>query len=410
MERHDHCHTILSLPTTRHSLHLDVHLLPLDILHSLTFHIFGACHGGLEADITLAPNTHLTFFHVAPGLFFTFVLVNGAMQAALDSHLQTSVVTVAAVFGPRALQAVMSGQAAVATVVSAVQALNTSLFLWKARPEADASGAVDGSAEEGSARMFFALCTFFLLISATAHNTLVAQSNYKELAAPLEQASVRERERLAEQQPPASFLRRDYITQKAHILRVVKANTTFDIAVAYVFIVTMAVFPAITTSVMPTNPNTHPLLFNSIHFLVLNTGDFLGRYICALPSLLIWSANRLLALSLARSLFIPLFLMCNVQRTSSSGLPLPAPAPIISSDILFMLIVFALGLSNGYISSLCMMAAPSLVHNPRLKGRKEDVDVAATVANFCIAAGLVIGSVASFAVRGVMCGCNPFIS
>ncbi|KAF8065085.1 hypothetical protein FPV67DRAFT_1501422, partial [Lyophyllum atratum] len=50
-----------------------------------------------------------------------------------------------------------------------------------------------------------------------------------------------------------------------------------------------------------------------IHFLVFNVGDFLGRYICAFPRLLIWSANWLLTLSLARTLFILLFLMCNIQ-------------------------------------------------------------------------------------------------
>jgi len=55
-----------------------------------------------------------------------------------------------------------------------------------------------------------------------------------------------------------------------------------------------------------------------------------------------------------------------------------------------------------------MMSAPSLEHNPRLKGRREDVDVAATVASFCLGGGLVLGSMASFAVRAAVCDCNPF--
>lgn len=55
-----------------------------------------------------------------------------------------------------------------------------------------------------------------------------------------------------------------------------------------------------------------------------------------------------------------------------------------------------------------MMSAPSLEHNPRLRGRREDVDVAATVAGFCLVGGLALGSIASFAVRGVVCACNPF--
>jgi equilibrative nucleoside transporter 1/2/3 len=96
--------------------------------------------------------------------------------------------------------------------------------------------------------------------------------------------------------------------------------------------------------------------------------------------------------------------MCNIQRPSTY---IPS-SPIINSDVLFILLLFAFGLSNGYLSTLCMMSAPSLEHNPRLKGRKEDVDVAATVASFCLVGGLVIGSIASFAVRAAVCGCNPF--
>ncbi len=73
-----------------------------------------------------------------------------------------------------------------------------------------------------------------------------------------------------------------------------------------------------------------------------------------------------------------------------------------------MLILLAFGLSNGYVSSLCMMSAPSVEHNPRLKGRIEDVDVAATVASFCLVGGLAIGGFASFGVRAAVCNCNPF--
>ena len=155
-------------------------------------------------------------------------------------------------------------------------------------------------------------------------------------------------------------------------------------------------------SIQPTNPKFHPLLFSALHFFVFNLGDLLGRYVCALPSLLVWCSNRLLTMSLARTLFIPLFLMCNVQRPSSS-----TTSAIFSSDLLYMLILFAFGLSNGYLTSMCMIAVSSLEHNPRLRG-KEDVDVAATVATFCLVGGIVLGSFGSFAVRAVVCECNPF--
>jgi len=86
---------------------------------------------------------------------------------------------------------------------------------------------------------------------------------------------------------------------------------------------------------------------------------------------------------------------------------MPTP-PVINSDSIFMFILFLFGWSNGYVSSLCMMSAPSLEHNAQLEGRIEDVDVAPTIANFFLVGGLVIGSIASFAIKGVICQCNPF--
>lgn len=111
-----------------------------------------------------------------------------------------------------------------------------------------------------------------------------------------------------------------------------------------------------------------------------------------------------MAISMARTLFIPIFLMCNVQRGGSGT----SSAPVISSDFIFMLLLFIFGWSNGYVSSMCLMAAPSLNHNPRLEGRLEDVDVAATVVSFFLVGGLVIGSFSSFAIKGAICACNPF--
>ena len=125
---------------------------------------------------------------------------------------------------------------------------------------------------------------------------------------------------------------------------------------------------------------------------------------CSWPPLIIWSGRRLLVLALLRTLFIPVFLLCNVQSSLSTDVR----NPVVSSDWMFMLILLAFGWSNGYVSTLGIIASASVEHNPRLKGRREDVDVAATVANFCLVGGLTVGSLISFAVRGVLCQCNPF--
>jgi equilibrative nucleoside transporter 1/2/3 len=181
--------------------------------------------------------------------------------------------------------------------------------------------------------------------------------------------------------------------------------------------VLQAVFPPITTSIGPVSPSFHPLLFTSVHFLVFNLGDLIGRYLCLVPRLLLWNPSKLLTAAALRTLFIPLFLACNIQRSSDPASVTTLTTALISSDFLFFVILLAFGISNGYVCSMTMMAAPSVSHNPALHKRavmygpleaERDVDVAATVASFFLVGGLAIGSAASFVVRGWVCGCNPF--
>jgi len=146
------------------------------------------------------------------------------------------------------------------------------------------------------------------------------------------------------------------------------------------------------------NPGIHPLLFTAVHFLVFNIGDLVGRYSCSFPRLVVWSARKILAMSLLRTLFIPLILSCNVLRPATT---LPV-SPIISSDILFMVIMLTMGYTNGFVSSLALLAVSSVEHNPRLKGRREDVDVAATLGGSFVIVGLASGALSSFGVQAMI--------
>ncbi|KAJ6516250.1 nucleoside transporter-domain-containing protein [Mycena sanguinolenta] len=347
--------------------------------------------------------TASTFIHTSPGFFFAFVLFNGICQAALGAYLQTATIVIASLFGPTAVQALMSGQAAVAVAVSGVQVFSAAASVWGLPREKIATYVSDGEPEERSAFLFFGLSTVFLILTAAAHGWLVKMPAYKAIARSLEQQKDASS---SDELHGLVSTGRNESSEKGQILRVAKANAIYGVTCCFVFVVTLSVYPAITTSIQTTNPDTHPLLFSAIHFLMFNIGDLTGRYLCSWPRLLVWDAKRLLAFSLARTLFIPLFLMCNVQRPSVAGIP---SSPIINSDLLFMLILMTFGISNGYVSSLSLMAAPSLEHNPRLRGRRQDVDVAATVASFCLVGGLVLGSICSFAVRAAVCECNPFI-
>lgn len=103
-------------------------------------------------------------------------------------------------------------------------------------------------------------------------------------------------------------------------------------------------------------------------------------------------------MSLLRTLFIPLILLCNVQR---HALTIPV-SPLIHSDILFMIILLAMGYTNGYVSTIALLAVSSVEHNPRLNGHRDDVDVAATLGGSFVIVGLAVGALSSFGVQAMI--------
>jgi len=355
-----------------------------------------------------------TFFTLPPILFFLFVILNGMLQASAGSYLQSSVIAVASLFGPLAIQPVMYGYAAVGVLVSLIQVLTTLAGIRKA----SLLDAVDEDEAARAAFLFFASSTLFLLTTLALHSWLLTIPAFRSVVIPYEASKniVRvdeNRETLAEDRHADDHNTLAYI-QRNRIIRVGKMNLEYNVAIAYVFVVTLSVYPPITSSIRsvhypPTTLFSHPLMFTSIHFLLFNVGDLLGRYLPMVRRLQFGTSRSLLYMSLGRTLFIPLFLLCNVQNPSAP--PAASSAGIIiNSDILFFIILLFFGISNGYLNSLVMMAVPSMLHNPRLKNRPEDVDTSATIAQFFAVFGLVIGSVTSFGVKGVMCACNPFIS
>lgn len=187
---------------------------------------------------------------MTPETFFKFVLLNAMVQAAMQAHLQCSVVAVASLFGPEAVQAVMSGQAAVAVAVSTVQLLSAAVSLAKEKNKTLALGLSFDSApplegqgwtpEETSAFMFFAFSTVFLGVSLLAHSWLLRMPVYEALVIPLERkgvvgVGVGERQALLGPEDSGEVGE----TTKERIWRVAKANWAYEVALAYVFVVTL---------------------------------------------------------------------------------------------------------------------------------------------------------------------------
>ncbi|GAK62146.1 nucleoside transporter [Moesziomyces antarcticus] len=201
-------------------------------------------------------------------------------------------------------------------------------------------------------------------------------------------------------------------------ISLVQSKVKWDCAaVAFVFVVTLSLFPALTSSVQsvytgssgPVTSSvdlTSPQLFVPFHFLLFNISDLLGRTLpSVVPGALIRKARALFSLSLLRSLFIPLFMACNVVSTSQRTGPISRvkqdaqlgwlSALLQSSDAPFFGLMLLLGFSNGLVSTCIMISGPSRSKLVNSKGASEG-PLAATLLSFWLCVGLAIGSGLSF--------------
>ena len=84
------------------------------------------------------------------------------------------------------------------------------------------------------------------------------------------------------------------------------------------------------------------------------------------------SSMIVLGLSLARVVFIPLFMYCNA----------------FDSDTAYIVIMLLFSLSNGYLSNICMMSGPQVCH-------PDDQMTAASLMVACLGIGLATGAALS---------------
>ncbi|PGH31129.1 solute carrier family 29 (equilibrative nucleoside transporter), member 1/2/3 [[Emmonsia] crescens] len=168
------------------------------------------------------------------------------------------------------------------------------------------------------------------------------------------------------------------------------------LAVYLCFAVTMA-YPVFTNqiqSVRNTNPTTttgnqhiprlfQPSIFIPLGLLFWNSGDLVGRLIVLIPQINLTHRPILLfLLSIARLVFIPLYMLCNINGRGAW----------INSDVFYLVIVqFLFGMSNGYIGGACMMGAAEWV-------AVEEREAAGGFMSFMLVAGLTSGSLLSFLV------------
>jgi equilibrative nucleoside transporter 1/2/3 len=167
-------------------------------------------------------------------------------MSACTSYLATATFAGASLFGAPYMQSMLSGQAAVAVVVSVVQLATSALSVWGSTPETIAAfvsngSAGDGNAEQDSARIFFGISALFMISTFMAYAWLARLPAYKATVGILEQ-NIKLHEALgnADETEPLVFCTTTQgLEERNQILRVFKANILYEIAVAYVYVITL---------------------------------------------------------------------------------------------------------------------------------------------------------------------------
>jgi len=337
---------------------------PNRIILSLLFNIVA---------FTLLALSTVTFRSVSPGLYFGFLMAIVFTASLATGLCQNGVFAYVSSFGVgNYTQAIMTGQA-IAGVLPCIAQIVSVLSI--AAPSYDEpSNRTTVPQESGkSAFAYFltatavsvaALISFMLLLRRHPDPTINLKSPTQD----------------TDEEPP--------------VRKVVSMWTLFSklryisSAVFLTFAVTM-VFPVFTqqiTSVRPTSTAPRllqPACFIPLAFLFWNTGDLVGRLLTLIPSLtLVRWPRTLFVASIARAVFIPLYLLCNIHGNGA----------VIASDAFYLIIVqFLFGLSNGYLGSTCMMGAAEWVE-------VEEREAAGGFMGLMLVGGLTAGSLLSFLV------------
>ncbi|XP_035266558.1 equilibrative nucleoside transporter 2-like [Anguilla anguilla] len=177
--------------------------------------------------------------------------------------------------------------------------------------------------------------------------------------------------------------------KKSSVLQVFKKIWVMAFSITFVFIVTLSVFPAVTVDVKSEFSGRWEIYFVPVCcFLNFNIMDWLSR---TATSVIQWPAKESVLvpiLVVARLVFIPLIMLCNVQYRSH----LPVVFP---HDAAFAVIMMLFSFSSGYFVCLTMSYAPMLVE-------PKDAETAGALMTFFLALGLSLGAGLSFPLRALV--------
>uniref|UniRef100_A0A8P4KBU5 Equilibrative nucleoside transporter 1 n=1 Tax=Dicentrarchus labrax TaxID=13489 RepID=A0A8P4KBU5_DICLA len=303
---------------------------------------------------------------VAPLPFFTLTMIKIICINSFGAILQGSLFGLAGILPASYTTPIMSGQGLAGTFAafSMICAL------------------ASGSALQDSAFGYFITACVVILLAILSYLTLPRMEFFQYYM-----ESNKSRPSADEENKMDLLKKGTYIAHCSDILIWVMA-----LSVCFIFTVTIGTFPAVTVDVRSTvaqEGDAWGTYFIPVScFLLFNLMDWAGR---SLTAVCMWPGKDSIWLPVLvglRVVFIPLFMLCNVQPRNY----LPV---LFSHDAWYIIFMIFFSFSNGYLASLCMCFGPKKVP-------QHESETAGAIMAFFLSLGLALGAAVSFAFRAMV--------
>ncbi|XP_007577440.1 equilibrative nucleoside transporter 1 [Poecilia formosa] len=191
---------------------------------------------------------------------------------------------------------------------------------------------------------------------------------------------------------PGTDLMEEESSGGTSVFNIFKRIWVMALSVCFIFTVTIGTFPAVTvdvSSTVATSGGAWDTYFIPVScFLLFNVMDWGGR---SLTAVCMWPGKDSIWLPVlcgVRVVFIPLFMLCNVNPRKY--------LPVwFAHDAWYIAFMIFFAFSNGYLASLCMCFGPKKVP-------QHQAETAGTIMAFFLSLGLALGAGVSFAIRAVI--------
>ncbi|KAG2201515.1 hypothetical protein INT46_002890 [Mucor plumbeus] len=324
-------------------------------------------NNALKIDIVIPLSINLAIFS-----FFSVSSLATPNESTAVSIIQLTVLAETSQLLPKYMQAVMSGQGIAGVSVALFSLLTTLLF---------------------KNQQLDVIATFYYFISALLVTLIALIGRFALHRQPAYQLMVRHS--TVDTSIPMTFtagnaeeqstttLSRTSTSKNAMYDIITKKSSGYIFTIVYIYIITLALFPSLTVFVRSVN-GINSATFISLHFLLFNIGDWIGRTLPIFTCCQVYSSKALIYISIARTLFVPLLFNCNLEQQQQQQ-----QQPLLNSDMLYFIVILVFAISNGWLTSLVFIAAPSHVSH-------DEKPLVGSVISFFLVVGLALGGLSSF--------------